>query len=304
MDKTRNVVIFLPMAKDSVDRDFFECFGIIKTMLIANADKLPFKLGMIITYYAHTFPIDANRNECAWRAIDGIKLKDGSIFYPDITIWLDTYQTFPHHSLFTLLKHDLPIVAGVYYLKAKHYTQPFYPVIFKEGEDYQKRRMYKPVVEWPMDELFEVDFLGMGVVAIKTEVLAELRPPDKQFFKYQKHPEDGPSVDSKWKNKMNIQDVSEDSWFWRQVRKTKKYKIMIDPSVECGHIGKFVFTGEMYRAYVKEHRKQYIAQYGEKKYYEQWESLCKVEKKTKSEGETSRLILPGRFANGKRKIVV
>jgi len=131
MAEPKNVVIFLPLAKESVDRDFFESFNIAKSVLIANMDKLPFQLGAVIDYYCHTFPIDANRNECAWRAIDGIKTKNGSIFKPDITIWLDTDQTFPSNTLFNLLKHNLPIVAGIYYLKAKTKDVPFYPVMFK-----------------------------------------------------------------------------------------------------------------------------------------------------------------------------
>ena len=277
----KNVVIFLPLARESVDRDFFECYNIMKSILMSNADKLPFQLGGVIDYYCHTFPIDANRNECAWRAVDGIKLKDGSTYKPDITIWLDTDQTFPPNALFNLLKHNLPIVAGVYYLKAKTKDVPFYPVIFKQGHDYKKRRLYKPIVEWPKDELFEIDFLGMGCVQIWREVFENIKPPHGEYFKYQVHPKDAPGASAEWKHKFGIKDVSEDSWFWRQVREKTDYKIMVDPAIECGHIGKMIFTGDMYRSYVAEHEKQYVKKYGRVKYDAEWAKVCKIEKTVK-----------------------
>lgn len=261
----KKVIIFLPLAKNSIDREFFESYTIAKTFLLQRVRDLPYGDIQLLEYFAHTFPIDANRNECGRRFLEGIGLKGGSVYKPDISIWIDTDHKLPPDTLFRLLMHDRPIMLGVYYIKSKDADQPFYPVLFRKRED--RDDLFKAVMEYPVHQLFEVDFAGMGCACIHREIFEKLEYP---YFKYLRHPAGSNSPESEWKNENDIQDVSEDRYFWDQVRAKVNHPILVDPEIQLGHIGRMIFDKTMYDSWLHQYKKVMIENLGEEKFNERW----------------------------------
>ena len=260
----RRLIIFLPVAKPGVDTDFLITYNQAYKYLTSHLDELPWELE-IMEYYCQTFPIDANRNECATRFIEGVPIEGKRVWRADISIWFDTDHTIPLDTFTRLLLHDKPIVLGIYYLKTKKRDQPFYPVLFKRNE--KKRDIFKAVMEFPKDELFEVDFAGMGAACIKREVFEAIESP---YFEYSRHPLRTNASDSEFKHMANIKDVSEDKYFWDQVKDKTDYKILVDPKVQFGHIGKMIFDQYMYSAWLGEYKRKLLEQKGEIKFKELW----------------------------------
>ncbi len=127
-------------------------------------------------------------------------------------------------------------------------------------------------MEFPSSQLFEVDFAGMGCACIAREVFLKLSMP---YFKYIKHPRGGAAPDSNWKNSAGIEDVSEDRWFWEQVKeKLPDVPILVDPTVQLGHIGKMIFDQPMYDAWLREYKRQLEMIHGKEKYDEMWGQMA------------------------------
>jgi hypothetical protein len=265
----RKLVIFRPIGnQSSLYTDFVLSYERAKTYLMAHMDELPWNLE-IVEYPCPTFPIDANRNECATRFIEGIPLDGKRVWRADISIWVDCDHTFSEDTFFRLLSHDKPIMLGIYFIKVGKRDNPFYPVIFKRRED--KSNLFKAVMEWPEKDVFEVDFAGMGAACIRREVFEELERP---YFKYSLHPENTAAPDAKWKNESDICDISEDRHFWDQVKDKTDYKILVDPQVMFGHIGKMVFDHYMYKGWLGEYKKRLIETHGQEKYKKLWGEMA------------------------------
>lgn len=253
----KNVMICLPLAKTSIDREFFESYVVMKNYLLSHAKDLPFKLGYLNEYFAHTFPIDANRNECALRFLES---KD------DISIWLDTDQSFPEDTLFNLLKHPYPVTAGMYFAKA----EPFHPIVYNYAGE--SKRLFDSLVEYPKDQLFEVDLIGMGCVRIDKEVFESISFP---YFKYQEHPQGSTAKDADWRVSNKISDVSEDVWFFNKVR-DKGYQIVVDPEIQCGHIMRLESNQKLFDGYLENSKAAYKSIHGEDKFNELWGNQCRA----------------------------
>ena len=264
----KRVIIFLPLAKGSIDTEFFETYSMAKTYLMSHMNELPWQVE-ILEYYCHTFPIDANRNECAHRFVEGLPVSGGRVWRADISIWIDTDHTLPIDTLVRMLKHERPIILGVYYLKTKKKENPFYPVIFRRRDD--NKDLFKAVMEFPDKELFEVDFAGMGAACIYREVFEKLDAP---YFKYMRHPKGTAAADSEWKHEKGIEDISEDRWFWDQVKDKTNYPVLVDPNIQFGHIGKLIFDRSMYQAWLGAYKERLIAEHGLDKFNEVWSQMA------------------------------
>jgi len=267
----KRLIIFLPTAKSSLDTDFVVTYNQAYRYLTSHVDELPWQLE-IMEYYCSTFPIDANRNECATRFLEGIPIEGKRVWRADVSIWLDTDHTLDVDALYRLLLHEEPIMLGIYYLKTKSPKQPFYPVIFRRNED--KPDLFKAVMEFPENDVFEVDFAGMGAACIYREVFEKL---DRPYFAYSKHPLRTSAQDSEFKHNADIHDVSEDKWFWDQVKDKTDYKILVDPKVQFGHIGKMIFDKYMYKGWLSQYKDRLIKDHGEAKYKELWSKMAIAE---------------------------
>ena len=146
----------------------------------------------------------------------------------DYVFWLDSDMVFKPDTLIrmmeTLQKNDLDILTGLYFRR----VPPYSPVLFEKIEMDGEACDYAEFKTIP-DGLFEVGACGFGCVLMKTDV----------FF----------DVQSKYGNMFApIGNTGEDVAFCWRARQCG-YKIICDPSVECGHVGYSVVNGQFFKAF-------------------------------------------------------
>lgn len=248
----KKIVIFIPKTgfRPSYDGKFIESYLAAKDYLLSKYNDIPFEF-TISQYISHTFPIDANRNECVSMAIKNDI---------DLSIFLDTDHIIPADTLYKLIKHDVPIVAGVYFKKG----EPHPPVVFTENKELSNDFNVFNSVYYIGDQsiyehkdLFEADMTGGGCFAVSLDVLKKLKKP---YWKYRPVPDTlipreekfkfsgnqgldkeleelyedwAPTIRFKVENE--ISDVTEDVWFWKNVRENTDYKLLIDPTIVMPH---------------------------------------------------------------------
>lgn len=90
----------------------------------------------------------------------------------DYILWLDSDMTFEPDIMEKLLADDKDFVTGIYFTR----KLPWRPVLFKEldaggfGEP-PKSEFY---MEYPINDLFEIEGCGFGAVLMKTEVAEKI----------------------------------------------------------------------------------------------------------------------------------
>lgn len=132
---------------------------------------------------------------------------------------LDSDVIPPKDAILRLMRHNLPIVSGVYHRRSNPAGIPV---------------MMKPVGQWvidyPKNALIEVDVVGAGMLLIRRDVLEDLQPvmPGKHWFYW--------GVDMQGLLPQE-KCLSEDFVFCREVNKQLGHKIMVDTSVQCLHVG-------------------------------------------------------------------
>lgn len=233
---TKKVAVVIPSAMSSFSLKTFYSFIYAYSFLIKNMDNLPFKMTLHIIAPT-AFPIDANRNMAVGELLD-----DGY----DTSLWVDGDQVLPMNLFFKLLTHPHPIVSGMYFLK----KIPYYPVCFRQSPGDKDFLWFQSTLEYPQDDLFYVDMVGMGAIKIDCCVFQEIAKTyngkKPEFFKYginpvkvaemDHHIDDQQKKINRLREKYLIRDVSEDVYFWKQVREKTNYKIVIDPTLKVGHM--------------------------------------------------------------------
>lgn len=137
--------------------------------------------------------------------------------------FLDDDIVCPPDTIQRLIRHDVPIVSGLYYRR----NPPLVPVMLRAGmKDGVKG--YNWVTEYQMDSLIEVDLVGAGCLLIRRDVIQTLQPMSNRcrWFEWRCDRTDLPDVEK----------TSEDFSFCTHAQKAG-YKIMVDTSIGCRHIG-------------------------------------------------------------------
>ena len=161
------------------------------------------------------------RNKCLGGDVRrGVHQKpfDGKIPY-DYLMWVDSDILFTFDQMVSLLKHDLPIVSGVYMKSDKvHYAtvKTWDTSRFTADGSFEFLRP-----ETIGDKPLEVDYTGFGFILIKAGVLESLEYP---WFQPVMHDLGNGIKD------FSSEDVSACLAF-----KNKGYKIVVDPNVRVGH---------------------------------------------------------------------
>jgi hypothetical protein len=235
--KVKKIGVFIPMSYPLglLPEELFKTFFASSEYMMSHLDDY----GEDVTVQLYTpksFPTDAARNEAV-----GIILEEGI----DTSIWLDADQSFTQTTLYDLLikGKDYPIYSGMYYLK----TEPFHPIIFRDIDNFE---LFSPIWRFPTNTLFYADMIGMGCVKIDREVFLNL---DQPYFKYAPIPKKlaEKSEMMALKLKYGVNDVSEDVHFWRQVRDKTDYRIVVDPSIQVGHVRKEIVDFKKFHQYAK-----------------------------------------------------
>jgi hypothetical protein len=181
--------------------------------------------------------LEANRNVCVGRAIEGYKQ-----WMPDIAVFLDGDLIVPHDILERLIcRDDYKIVGGMYFAKRGKY-----PICFRKGkrDNYRDIQLYDSVVDFPnMD--FEVDYPGEGCFRIDVSVLKKLKAP---YFQWGfRTPLEIGQDKIEFLVKHGVRNGAEGAKFFEQIRGLD-YKIVVDPKIQCLHIGESEIGIEDFKA--------------------------------------------------------
>lgn len=144
-------------------------------------------------------------------------------------LFIDSDMIFNRAMIERLLEADADIIGGVCVQK----TPPHYPTIKMKNEE----GFYKPVEEVPVNQIIEVDGMGLAFCLIKKKVFSMTKQP--------------------WFTPIPRKDdaVAEDLAFCERAKEAG-FKILVDTAVQPGHLGKQVFSLETYNTY-KEAYEQY-----------------------------------------------
>jgi len=213
--------IYAPLSWPFTYSKFFKSF----VKVIHPNNMIPLRK-LNITNYFHLlppkFPVCLNRNLSVLEAKKHSATK---------ILFLDADMEHPSDIAFSLARHKLPIVAGVYY----HQSPPHFPVLYKLTND-EKRDKYTHFVQYPKYELFEVDMTGCGCLLVDMKVFDDIEMP---YFDYRSSRDDG------------VKDITEDVIFFEKA-KAKGYKVMIDPMVKCRHLSVEEIGEENFDIYMTE----------------------------------------------------
>jgi glycosyltransferase involved in cell wall biosynthesis len=137
----------------------------------------------------------------------------------DYVLWVDSDVVIPKNTLIQLLSHNENIVAGWYVQKSIDLVSP--EVFLLNGGGTRRAT----IDEVKGKGLIDVGAVGFGCVLSKVSVIKNVGYPQFEYFNALDH-----------KN-----TISEDSDFCRKAR-DKGYKIKVDTSLICEHIGRHIYT--------------------------------------------------------------
>lgn len=144
----------------------------------------------------------------------------------DYVMWFDSDMVFPSDTLERLIedRDKGDIITGVYCRR----VAPYHPVLMEKLEISDEKCEWSDYIEYPQ-EIFEVAGCGFGCVLVPTKVLLEVFTEYGNMFS-------------------PINGVGEDlSFCWRA--RQLGYKIVCDPSIQCGHVGHYIVDRNFYNAY-------------------------------------------------------
>jgi len=168
----------------------------------------------------------------------------------DGLLFIDSDQTFPYNALDKLIECKKDIIG--YPIVRK--SAPYYPNISRWDNEKKDYVIYE---SYPENNLFKVDYIGMGFTYIRREVLEKLSMPFFDFVWFdinQKEKLDDKivrsqglieekQVDGSYKYKRMM---GEDVYFCRKAKEAG-FEIWANPFEQIGHIGNFNYMPSLYR---------------------------------------------------------
>jgi hypothetical protein len=131
----------------------------------------------------------------------------------DRVLFIDSDIILTPHTFIKLFNSGKDMVTGVYYTK----SEPSQPVIFKKTGD-------GCYVNYPKDEIVEIESAGLGCCLIKTEIFKTLRTKGEEtFFKL---------------NPISVKNFEGEDFFFFNLCKKHGIKLWCDTSLQVGHIDK------------------------------------------------------------------
>lgn len=161
------------------------------------------------------------RNQAAQRMFD--TNCDGVLF-------IDSDQVFPPNALDVLIETHKDIVGYPIIRK----TAPYYPNVGKWDAQKQDYVVYE---DYPKNNLFQVDYIGMGFTYIRREVFEKL---DRPYFDFSW------CINEKYKKGEKL--IGEDVSFCQKAKEAG-FSVWADPFVEIGHLGTFNYLPKLYSNY-------------------------------------------------------
>jgi len=144
-------------------------------------------------------------------------------------LFLDSDMVFPPDTIDLLLRHEKPVVSGLYFLRKKLY--PSFRFL-KNGD-------YHSSYEFPQNSLMKVDATGLGCILVKREVLEKISEQNKGE----------PLFYTKYIEGSRTKVSGEDTVFCELVKKAG-FEIYVDTGLLLGHYGGIIpdskFKGYVY----------------------------------------------------------
>jgi len=137
----------------------------------------------------------------------------------DYVLFLDSDMTFEPDTLIRLLSHKDDIVSALYFQRKPNYDPVAFDIVQDNGKTVKR-------IETIDESYREVDAVGMGCCLIKTRVFIDCIQYTGACFNPTEH-------------------SGEDISFCMRARHCG-YKIMLDQSIRCGHIGTYIYTEKDY----------------------------------------------------------
>lgn len=132
---------------------------------------------------------------------------------------LDSDVMLPYDTILRLIKHNQPIISGIY---CRRSPPAGVPVMQRQGQW---------VTQYPKNSIIEVDVVGSGCLLIRRDVLEKMKPssPGHHWFDWR--------VDMRGSGVFPDDEcMSEDFVFCNNARK-QGWKVLVDTSIMCKHVG-------------------------------------------------------------------
>ncbi len=201
MNERLEITIGMPIY-DAVAGETFMSFHSMIMEMLARLEKGKFGYNLITV---KGMPVDKARNKIVHNF-----LKEKNSQY---LLFIDSDMIIPKDLFERLLKIDADISSGLAYRK----WYPHFPVIYKREE-----RGYKPIINYPKNQIIEVDAIGMSCCLIKRKVFEEIKYPWYEF-----------------KELRRGEFLGEDFTFCQKARE-KGFVIKVDTGLLIGHVGGIV----------------------------------------------------------------
>ena len=173
----------------------------------------------------------------------------------DYIFFLDTDVLPPVDVVARLMKHNLPIVTGLYYRRSNPMqgNQPI-PGIYKWFPDEQTpygKGGHRAILQWRPGELLEVDVAGAGCLLVKREVFQKIPKSGVRDW-YLNHYANIPAfqqIPPAWFyfGKVELNMMSED-FIFMHVARDYGFKTYCDTSVTCKHILPYAIGADGFQA--------------------------------------------------------
>lgn len=167
--------------------------------------------------------------------------------------WFVDDDVYPPEGASILLDqvHSLGgIVSGMYFQRRPPYTPQAYQLANEENV----KGMYWPYIDYPDNQIFEVDACGAGCLVITMEVLHAIREHASRVYKEESEKISVPwlsTLVSKMSPWFEFLDAKGEDFYFCERAKDAGFRIFMNSSVKCVHMGELP-VGEEHFKYLRD----------------------------------------------------
>jgi len=212
----KKIAVCIPV-KDNVSTEFL---GSFLNLIFNNMKKYD-----LIVSFSELFPIDAARNDLVDRALK---------YNPDYIFFIDSDMILPDNILDDLINMNKEIASALYFMR----SPPYKPIV-----KVMKDKMFCIVNSIPLNQIIEIDAVGLGCCLVKREVFEKIKEKKEKIFSIE---------EQKINDKTQL--LGEDTVFCLRAKETG-FKIFVNTGLICKHIGKSLIDENFYKLYLDSENK-------------------------------------------------
>jgi GT2 family glycosyltransferase len=207
----KRIAICIPV-REEVSTEFL---GSFLNLIFNNMKKYE-----LIVSFSELCPIELARNDLVERALN---------HDPDYIFFIDSDMIFPENILDNLINMDKDIASALYFMK----SPPYKPIA-----KIMKDKLFCIIDAIQLNQIIEVDAVGLGCCLIKREVFEKIKEEEKKIFD---------TMEYKVGDKTQL--LSEDTFFCLKAKESG-FKIFLNTGLICKHIGKSYIDENFYNLYI------------------------------------------------------